>query len=192
MRLPTSAHAAQPWRIHEYAGDYAVEDVWALPTLGGEHDFVRLLDLFTSREFRARTPALVRALFAIRWELGRLMRWDESHESTDPLPLQRRLPPDLAATARDSTRLGPFRTLYALDNEWAAELVNRTIDGVLHLGWVPDGEGRYRGQLAVLVRRNGLLGMAYMATIAPFRYAVVYPLMTRQLGRAWGEIATHR
>ncbi|MEV7010244.1 DUF2867 domain-containing protein [Streptosporangium sp. NPDC051022] len=38
MRLATTAHASRPWRIHEIAGDFTVEDVWALPTPGGPDD----------------------------------------------------------------------------------------------------------------------------------------------------------
>ena len=33
----------------------------------------------------------------------------------------------------------PFKSLYLLDDEWAAEIANRTMHGVMHLGWVPDG-----------------------------------------------------
>ena len=52
--------------------------------------------------------------------------------------------------------------------------------GVMHVGWVPDGVGGYRGQMAVLVKPNGLLGTVYMAVIRPFRHLIVYPLMTRR------------
>ena len=57
--------------------------------------------------------------------------------------------------------------------------------GVLHFGWVPDQTGRYRGQMTVLVKPNGLLGTAYMAAIMPFRHVIVYPQMMRQIGLAW-------
>ena len=57
--------------------------------------------------------------------------------------------------------------------------------GVLHLGWVPDNSGGYRGQMAVLVKPNGLLGSGYMAAIRPFRHLIVYPALIRQTGRAW-------
>ena len=60
--------------------------------------------------------------------------------------------------------------------------------GVMHLGWVSDGDGGYRGQMAVLVKPNGLFGDAYMAAIRPFRRLIVYPLMLRRLG-ASGERA---
>jgi hypothetical protein len=41
--------------------------------------------------------------------------------------------------------------------------------------------------MAVLVKRNGPLGAAYMTAIAPFRHAVVYPLMMRDIERDWAS-----
>ena len=41
--------------------------------------------------------------------------------------------------------------------------------------------------MAVLVKRNGLLGAAYMAAITPVRYLLVYPAMMRELEREWRE-----
>ena len=64
-----------------------------------------------------------------------------------------------------------------------AEIANRTVHGVMHLGWVPDGTGGYRGQMAVLVKPNGLLGTVYMAAIKPFRYLIVYPALMRGIWR---------
>ena len=39
MRLPNTAHTSRPWRIHEFARDFRLEDVWALPTPGGPGRF---------------------------------------------------------------------------------------------------------------------------------------------------------
>ncbi len=55
----------------------------------------------------------------------------------------------------------------------------------MHLGWVPGGRGGYRGEMAVYVKPNGLLGTGYMAAITPFRYRIVYPQMMRETGRNW-------
>jgi hypothetical protein len=96
------------------------------------------------------------------------------------------LPADLRAAppGPDFAAL-PFTLFYLLDDEWAAEIANRTMRGVLHVGWVPNGTGVYRGQMAVYVKPNGVLGTGYMAAIRPFRHLIVYPQMQRQLGRAW-------
>jgi hypothetical protein len=159
MRLPETAHTSRPWRIHELAPDLRLEDVWALPTPGGPDDFPRLVELITAYDPSRGSSAVVRALFAIRWKVGAVLGWDE---------------PDAS-----------FTPLYQSEDEWAAEIVNRTVDGVLHIGWVPDESGGYRGQLAVLVKPNGRLGSAYMLAIKPFRHLIVYPTMLRELGRAW-------
>jgi Protein of unknown function (DUF2867) len=179
MRLPAEAHTSQSWRIHEIAPDFRVEDVWALQTPGGPDDFARLVELVPS--FHSSSHA-VRALFAIRWTVGRLLRLDRPHALT----LRDRVPADLRETAPRADT-GPFTPLYCTGDEWALELANRTVDGVLHLGWVPDGAGAYRGQLAVLVKPNGLLGSAYMAAITPFRHLLVYPSMLRDIERAWSR-----
>ena len=59
----------------------------------------------------------------------------------------------------------PFTSLYLTDDEFAAEVANRTVHGILHIGQVPDATGGYRLQGAVLVRPNALFGNAYMAAI---------------------------
>ena len=133
-----------------------------------------------------RAPS--RTLFAIRWKLGELLGWDDPDAGLGSrVPtLRDRLPADLrdAPSGPDFDAL-PFTSLYLLDDEWAAEIANRTVHGVMHLGWVPDGTGGYRGQMAVLVKPNGLLGTAYMAAIRPFRHLIVYPPMLREIEREW-------
>jgi len=190
MRLPDTAHTSRPWRIHQLTRDFRIEDVWALPTPGGPDDFPRLVQLLASGDDPASASAsrAVRALWAIRWQAGRLLGWDgpDAGLGSRVPTLRDRLPADLRDAPRGPDFRGlPFTPLYLLHNEWAAEIANRTMHGVMHAGWVPDGTGGYRGQIAVLVKPNGLLGTVYMAVIRPFRHLIVYPLMTRETERAW-------
>ena len=100
--------------------------------------------------------------------------------------LRDRLPADLRDVPSGPDFDGlPFTSLYLLDDEFAAEIANRTMHGVMHMGWVPDATGGYRGQMAVLVKRNGLFGTAYMAAIRPFRHLIVYPQIMREGERLW-------
>ena len=188
MRLPNTAHTSQPWRIHEVTRDFRLEDVWALPTPGGPDDFPRLVQLATSLDPSQSSSRAVRTLFAIRWKIGGLLGWDDPDTGLGSrVPtLHDRLPADLrdAPTGPDFDAL-PFTTLYLLEHEFAAEIANGTMHGVMHLGWVPDDTGSYRGQMAVLVKPNGLFGTAYMAAIAPFRHRMVYPPAIREFGRRW-------
>ena len=163
MTLPTTAHTSQPWEIHTLRPDLDVLDVWRLPTPGGPDDFPRLVALATSFDLEHSSSSLVRLLMVVRWKLGALLRWD---------------PP--------RTSRSPFTPILETDREWAGEVVNRTVDGVLHLGWVRDEIGHgYHGRLAVLVKPNGWLGRAYLAGISPFRHLIVYPALLRDLEREW-------
>ena len=127
-------------------------------------------------------------LFDLRSKIGELLGWDKPDAGS--APGCRRCATDCRPIC--ATHLpgpGPddpqFRPVYLTDDEFAAESANQTVHGVMHLGWVPDGTGGYRGQLAVLVKPNGLLGKAYMAAIAPFRYLIVYPWLMRDLEEQW-------
>jgi hypothetical protein len=188
MRLPASDHTSRPWRIHEIARDFRVEDVWELPTPGGPADFPRLVAVFTSLNPVRSSSRTVRALFAVRLKVGELLNWDRPIAGSDSTgrTLRDRLPNDLRdGPSGPRSEALPFTPLYLTENEWAVEILSRTVDGVLHLGWVPDGTGGYRGQMAVLVKPNGLLGTVYMAAITPFRYLTVYPQLMRDIKHEW-------
>ena len=188
MRLPDTAQTSRPWRIHELTRDFRLEDVWALPTPGGREDFPQLVRLTASFDPSRSSFRPLRVLFAIRWKLGELLGWDRPDAGVGArVPsLRNRLSADLLETAsRPEFQALPFSPLYVIDCEMAAEIANRTVHGVMHIGWVPDCAGGYRGQMAVYVKPNGLKGEAYLAAIKPFRHLVVYPAMLRELGRRW-------
>jgi hypothetical protein len=196
MRLPKTAHTSRPWRVHEFTEDFELEDVWALPTPGGPDDLPRLVQQIISP---GKDPLLVRALFTLRWKLGKLFGWDKPESGVgERVPsLRERLPadllqaprgPDLRAVPGREEADGPpiFSSVYQTHDEWLAEFANKTVHSLMHIGWVPDDSGSgYHAQMAVLVKPNGRLGKAYMAAIKPFRYALVYPLLVRSLARQW-------
>jgi Protein of unknown function (DUF2867) len=187
MRLPDSAHTSRPWRIHEIAHDFRLEDVWALPTPGGPDDFPRLVDAIATGNPEQTSSLPARVLWAIRWKLGELLGWDSEDAGVGArVPtLRDRLPADLRDSPGPRFTELPFTPLYLTADEFAGEIANRTVHALMHLGWVPDERGGYRGQMAVLVKPNGLLGEAYMLAIKPFRHLVVYPAAMRQVEREW-------
>jgi hypothetical protein len=187
--LNKNEHLARPWRIHDLTKDFQVLDVWALPTPGDADGFAQLVDMWSTFDAQRSSP-IVRALFSIRWTIGRVLGLDrpETGLGVRVEKLRDRLPADLrdAPTGLASGR-SPFSPLYLTDDEFAVEIANQTVHGVMHVGWVPDAAGGFRGQMAVLVRPNGALGRAYLAAIAPFRHLIVYPLMMRDIARTWRE-----
>jgi Protein of unknown function (DUF2867) len=188
MRLPNTAHTSRPWRIHELTAGFRLEDVWALPTPGGPDDFPRLVQLLASGDPMRGSSRAARSLWAIRWKVGQVLGWDDpdAGRASQRPTLRDRLPADLrAAPSGPDFAALPFTPLYLLDDEFAAEVVNRTVHGVMHIGWVAGEADGYHGQMAVYVKPNGRLGAVYMAAIRPFRHRIVYPPIMREIGRAW-------
>ena len=201
MRLPNSAHESRPWRIREIVPDFTLEDVWALPARGGAGDFQTLLEMMAASDPANAKSLPARALWRLRDRLGSWLDLGGISTPVDggrddggklPIPgtsgtsLADRLPDDLRDTAADLHFDSlPFVPLYRTDDEFAAELSNKTVHGVMHLAWVDQGEGRYQGQMAVYVKPRGLFGKGYMALIRPFRHLIVYPALMRQTERQW-------
>ena len=74
-------------------------------------------------------------------KVGELLGWDKPDAPAAPPTLRDRLPADLrAGPAGPEFATLPFSSLYLLDDEWAAEIANRTMRGVMHIGWVGDGK----------------------------------------------------
>jgi hypothetical protein len=199
MRIPNSAHESGSWRIREIVPDFILEDVWALPAHGEAEDFGALLELLAASDPANAESLPTRALWRLRdrlggwFDLGRISA-PANGRGALPIPgtsetsLAGRLPDDLRDTAT-GVNFGslPFVPLYRTDNEFAAEVSNQTVHGVMHLAWADQGEGRYQAQMAVYVKPRGRAGKAYMALIKPFRYLIVYPALMRQTERAWQE-----
>jgi hypothetical protein len=194
MRLDNCEHTSQPWRIHELTRDFRLEDVWALPTPGGPDDFKLLVREMTSAEPGQMPSRAARLLWALRWKIGEVLRLDRPSTGLGSrvASLRERLPDDLRDTPPPDFGSLPFTPLYVTDNEFAGEIANETMHGVMHVGWVEAPDGSYRGQMAVLVKPNGLFGAAYMAAIKPFRYLIVYPAMLAQIERRWQSMTGRR
>jgi len=193
MRLANAAHESRSWRIHELTRDFRLEDVWELPGVGGRDDFPRLVQLIASSDPAQSSSLATRTLFAIRWKLGKLLGLDDANAGVGSrVPtLRDRLPADLRdGPSGPEFETLPFTSLYLTEDEWAAEIANRTMHGVVHIGRVPDETAGYRARMAIMVKPNGLPGNAYMAAIRPLRHLIVYPPMLREMGRKWAT-ATH-
>ena len=199
MRVPNSAHLDHPWRIHGLLDDFRLEDVWVLPEIGGSvDDFGNAVALMTDADPANAQHLPTRALWRIRDLLGRWFNLGEISSadgvSGDVIPgttetsIGQRLPDDLRGTAAEVRFKNlPFRPIYLTHDEFAAEVSNKTVHGVMHLGWLARADGTYHGQMAVYVKPRGMFGSAYMAFIRPFRYLVVYPALERQLADTWSR-----
>jgi hypothetical protein len=196
-RIPNAEHEAQPWRVHDLVRDFELEDAWALPAHGAAADFSRLIELLAASDPAHAESAPTRFLWQLRDRLGKwfsLGRISTPAQAggglripgTDEVSLAGRLPEDLRGSAAGVHFASlPFQPLYLTANEFAAEISNQTVHGVMHLAWAERGDGEHGGQMAVYVKPRGLFGKGYMELIKPFRHWIVYPALMRQTERAW-------
>ena len=200
MRIDNEVQLSRPWRIHSVLGDFTLEDVWALPAIcGGADDFGSVIEMAARSDPTTADSAPARVLWGARdrlggwFDLGRISTTAGKNNRL-PIPGTRefsvadRLPQDLRGSANDvHFEHLPFVPLYRTPNEFAAEISNQTVHGVMHLAWVDRDNGTYQAQMAVYVKPRGRFGRAYMAFIKPFRYWIVYPALEGELGRAWSR-----
>jgi hypothetical protein len=194
MRLPNAAHERHHWVIERVAPDFKLLDVWGLPAQGGRDDFAGLLEIIASCDPAQWESRTTRALFGLRRLLGRWLRWDDARDAL-PIPghtettLSSRVPKAFRGSATGGelgvAGFAAFRPLYRTDDEWAAEISNETVHGVIHLAWMDQGQGLYSGQMGIYVKARGRLGAVYLALIEPFRHLIVYPAFMREIERAW-------
>ena len=200
MRIPNKTHETGRWRIREIVADFELEDAWALPAEGNVGDFSTLLAMLAASDPAHAESLPTRFLWNLRdrlggvFSLGRIATAADGSERRLPIPgteetsLADRLPADLRGTATDVEFASlPFVPLYRTDDEFAAEVSNQTMHGVMHLAWADKGEGRHQAQMAVYVKPRGRFGQGYMAAIKPFRHLIVYPALMRQTDKMWSR-----
>ena len=197
MRIEPDERRRQNWRIDEIACDFELIDAWSLPAEGGPEEFADLVELVQNADPADDEASwLTRTLFQIRWTVGRWLGWDEPRDPLaipgctetslrDRLPEDQRVASPPRADDRENSSKSPFQPVYRDEREYFTEISNSTVHAVMHLGWVPVGGGRYRGQMGVYVKNRGRFGRYYMAFIAPFRHWIVYPAFMRRVDRRW-------
>jgi hypothetical protein len=185
-----------PLEVHALLADVPLRDVTAIDLPGGgpSRTIADVRALLPERGVGQTGNWLTRALFRLRFGLGRLFGWDrpEPPEVEARASLRRRLPPDLVMRSQvvPGTPDGFFRVMYVLEREMLVETRNATVHAFLASVLVPraeagGGAGGYRLYWAVYVLRRSWLTPLYMALIEPFRRFVVYPSLFRRLHAAW-------
>jgi hypothetical protein len=195
MRVDAAEYRAVPLRVHTLLADVPLHDVWAvdLPRLA-EAD---ALDAFHRISYQFRVieglPAPARALFALRFFLGRVLRLEEQPKGAGTASFTKGLTADDRARSSPApgTPDGLFQVVYRFPNEVLLEVHNRTVHGAL-LTTLARVEAGYRFYLAVYVRKAGWLTAGYMALIDPFRRWIIYPALLTRIRAIWEEAAQRR
>lgn len=191
--MPNADFEHVPLHVHRILPQARLMDVWAVPLVGGGagRTIADVLDLLSASQATDIRP-MVRALFAVRELMGRVLGWDSgagtSADSIPPSSYLHRLPPELLKHSLDEpgTPMGPVRVLYRLDDEALAEVINMTSHAFVCFALLPqDNSPDYLALLAVYVIKTQWWTPYYLALIEPFRRWIVYPSLMKTLQRRW-------
>jgi hypothetical protein len=186
MRIPAAEYLALPLEAHALLRDVPLHDVSAvdLPNGGSERTLADVKRLFFAGE--RRRGVATRALFGLRFFLGRIFGWDRP--VSERAYSHARLSDDLRrrSLVAPGTREGLFRVLYELPYESVSEIRNATVHGYLCTALVPRAGG-YRFYFGVYVKPVSRWTPLYMAAIEPFRRFIVYPSMLARLRADWAR-----
>jgi hypothetical protein len=187
VKIDPGEFRSRDLRVHELLHDVPLHDVWAIELDGGGQGR-SMRDVLAVFSFDALRSAniLVDQLFRLRSWFGARMGWDEERSDwvadsyvgrLTPIDRERSFVPP-------GTPEGPFKTVYAFDNEHLAELRNATVHAFTSLSLAPSGDG-YLLFWAIYVKPVHRLTRLYMLAIEPFRRWVVYPAVIRSVEEAW-------
>ena len=192
---PTEFYAL-PLRVHTFLADVPLHDVWAV-------DLPRHRDGVTLSEFLRRTsqdessatdakvkkfPPVARALFRLRFFLGRIFRLEDEPKNASAASFGSRLTAeDRAGSSADpGTPEGLFRVVYRFENEQLLEIQNRTVHAAA-LSALTERADSYRFYFAVYVRQRSWITPFYMGLIDPFRKWIIYPAMLKTIRATWDQ-----
>jgi len=177
-------------RAHSLLADVPLHDVWrvALPGGGPSRTMQDVRSVLQAARTSQPLSPTVRALFALRWLLGRVFRWDDLSSEPEEWSFRTRL---TEADRRQSivepgTLDGPFAVLYVHTREAVSEIRNATVHAFLVWALEPTPEG-YQLFWAIHVLPVGVWTKPYLALIGPFRRWLVYPSLLRRMHEAWSH-----
>ena len=135
MRIRRDVFEQKALRVHSFLADVPPHDVWTIHLHGGGvgrtlRDF---RGLWSSDSMQRASPA-TRSLFKLRSALGNLFGWDdEKHVAAGSFYVHRLTDTDRARSLHPpgSRTIGPFRSVYAFENETLDETMNATVHGLV-------------------------------------------------------------
>jgi hypothetical protein len=192
---PTEFYAL-PLRVHAFLADVPLHDVWAVD-LPAHRVGVTLAE-FLRRSSQCgcdtadaeinRLPPVARALFRLRFFLGRIFRLEAEPKDALAVSFGSRLTPEDRARSLvvPATPEGLFRVVYRFENEQLLEIQNRTVHAAALSALAERADG-YRFYFAVYVRQRTWITPFYMGIIDPFRKWIIYPALLKRIRATWNQ-----
>jgi len=177
-------------RAHSLLHDVPIHDVWrvALPDGGPARTMKDVRSVFKVARQSQRLSLSVRALFGLRWLMGRLLRWDRPAPEGEVWSFRARLSDTdrRQSMVEPGTLDGPFAVVYVHAMEAVSEIRNATVHAFLVWALEPTPDG-YQLFWAIHVLPVSVWTKPYLALINPFRRWLVYPALLRRIHESWTQ-----
>src|SRR5271165_5633320 len=187
---PAEFHAL-PLRVHTFLAGVPLHDVWAVDLSARRHGVTLSEFLGRARPDGSdaeinRFPPMARALFRLRFFLGRIFRLEVEPQDASAASFANRLTAEdrAGSSVVPGTPDGMFRAVYRFENEQLLEIQNRTVHAAA-LSALAERADSYRFYFAVYVRPGKWITPMYMGLIDPFRKWVIYPAMLKTIRATW-------
>ena len=172
---PAEFHAL-PLRVHTFLADIPLHDVWAVDLPGYGNDVTLCEFLRRTRENRShkadaeisRFPLVARALFGLRFFLGRIFGLETEPQDAPVESFGNRLTVEDHARSiiEPGTPEGLFRFVYRFENKQLVEIQNRTVHAAALSALAEKADG-YRFYFAVYVRPRTWITPLYIGFNRP-------------------------
>ena len=186
-QISSTEFYALPLRVHTLLAGVPLHDVWAVD-LPKHRDGITLCEFlpWASQGGINRFPPAARALFGLRFFLGRIFRLEAEPKDALAASFASRLTPEDRARSSvvPGTPEGLFRVVYRFESEQLLEIQNRTVHAAA-LSALTERADSYRFYIAIYVRQRTWITPFYMGLIDPFRKWIVYPAMLKTIRAAW-------
>lgn len=179
-----------PLFAHDFLTGVPMTSLYRLNLPGGPSGMT-VLDIkesigFNTEELEA--GFITKSLFWVRGLIGGVFGWDEDEELTASVSFVARLTDEERGRSRiePGKKEGISRVLYCFENEFAAEIINRTV----HCFWVMAKEQTANGYTlytAVYVRKLNWFTPIYMALVTPMLKWIIYPALNKSVIRNWND-----
>jgi hypothetical protein len=131
---------------------------------------------------------VTKALFWLRGMIGRIFHWDDAQDLVESVSYLPRLREQerVRSLITPGKPQGISRVLYCFENEYLAEIVNRTV----HCFWLLALERTATGYalyLAVYVKKLNWFTPIYMALVSPVLKWIIYPSMEKGVRSRWAR-----
>jgi len=177
-----------PLEVHKFLRGIPIHSLTRLDLPGGKRGMT-VLDIKETVGFnteKLEAGGITRTLFWLRGFIGYIFGWDDAEELADSISFLSKLTGEYRerSLVPPGQKEGISRVIYCFENEFLAEIINRTV----HCFWVMatrQTDDGYVLFMAVYVKKLNWFTPLYMALVTPMLKWIIYPALNKSVISNW-------